>query len=426
MGTVLIGVQWGDEGKGKMTDFLADQVDVVVRYQGGANAGHTVVIDGHEYRLNLLPSGILTGKLSIIGNGVVLDPEVLLEELRGLADQGHDPTRLRVSDGAHLIMPQHKILDAAEEEFRGENRLGTTGRGIGPAYRDKVARAGIRVADMMNPRSFARKVRDGVERANILLQRVYGREPLDPDETIDTYSHYAEELLPYVCNGPAMINDLLDDGQRVLFEGAQGTMLDVDHGSYPFVTSSNPISGGACVGAGVAPSRINRVIGVAKAYMTRVGDGPFPTELTGELGGDLRVRGNEYGTATGRPRRCGWLDAVILRHSARLNGLSGMCLTKLDVLSGLDQIKIAVAYRYGNRRLENFPRDSTVMDEVDVEYTSVSGWSEDISEIRSLNELPDAVGQYVQAVVDLTGVPVHYLSLGPSREQTIQCDFAPG
>ncbi len=422
MGIVLIGVQWGDEGKGKMTDFLADQVDAVVRYQGGANAGHTIVIGRHEYRLNLVPSGILTGKLSIIGNGVVLDPELLLQELGDLQEQGHDPALLKISDAAHVIMPYHKILDAVEDELRGAKRLGTTGRGIGPAYRDKAARWGIRVADLANAGTFSDRIRGAMERVNAVLQHVHDRDPLDPEEVIDTYLQYAEEIQPHICNGPAMINDLLDDGNRVLFEGAQGTMLDVDHGSYPFVTSSNPTSGGACVGAGVAPSRIKEVIGVAKAYVTRVGDGPLPTQMTGDLGEKMRIRGNEYGTATGRPRRCGWLDAVILRHAARLNGLTGLCLTKLDVLSGIEELKIAVAYRHKNRRLEHFPRDPEVLEDLQIEYISLPGWTENISGVRRLADLPEAAQYYVDTVSDLAGVPVNYLSVGPARNQTIECE----
>lgn len=419
MAVVLVGAQWGDEGKGKITDYLAADADVVVRYQGGSNAGHTVVVNGVEHRFHLIPSGILAGRLSVISNGVVLDLGVILEEIARLEEAGHDLSLLRISDAAHVVMPQHRMIDAAEERMRGAENLGTTGRGIGPAYWDKVARWGLRIADLMNPAVAEGRIRQQIRRINPLLERVYGLQTLDADQVIEQYRAYGQRIEPYVCETSQLINHALDDGARVLFEGAQGTMLDVDLGTYPFVTSSNPIAGGACVGAGVGPTRISRVVGVVKAYTSRVGSGPFPTELHGDTGDLLREKGREYGTLTGRPRRCGWLDMVACNHAVRVNGIGAISLTKLDVLSGFETIKIATAYRHQGRLIEEYPLDLGVFSSCEPEYIEVSGWDSDIGGASRWEDLPEAAQEYVRMVEDLTGARVINISVGPDREQTI-------
>ncbi|MGM0501453.1 MAG: adenylosuccinate synthase, partial [Bacillota bacterium] len=336
--TVVVGTQWGDEGKGKITDMLCQEADVVGRYQGGNNAGHTVVVEDNEYKLHLIPSGILYEDTKcIIGNGVVIDPKVLIEELDNLADRGIEAENLYLSSKAHVIMPYHRILDKAEENRKGDGKIGTTGKGIGPVYRDKIGRFGIRLEDLLDQETFAAKVKEIVELKNLILEKVYGLDPVDADEIIEEYLGYAEQLESYIVDSSLMVNQQIDQGKNVLFEGAQGTLLDIDHGTYPFVTSSNPTSGGVCSGSGVGPTKIDNVLGVVKAYTTRVGEGPFPAELENEVGQHLRKKGHEFGTTTGRPRRCGWFDAVIVKYAARINGLTGLAITKLDVLDELDQ-----------------------------------------------------------------------------------------
>ena len=351
---VLVGAQWGDEGKGKITDFLAEQADYVVRYQGGSNAGHTVVVGDDKFMLHLIPSGILyPDKVSVIGNGVALDPVILLEEMDGLSKRGIDLSNLRISSRAHIVMPYHKELDKLQED--GGRKLGTTKRGIGPLYTDKISRTGFRVIDLLDKKLFPEKLKAIVDEKNFILDRIYGHPAFVYEDLLDEFRYYAERLRPMVTDTSLLVNQAIDQGKKVLFEGAQGTLLDIDHGTYPYVTSSHPVSGGACVGAGVGPTRINRVVGVVKAYTTRVGDGPFPTELFDDTGDLIRERGDEYGTTTGRPRRCGWLDAVILRYAARINGLTDIAITKLDVLDGFESIKICVAYRYQGQILQEFP-----------------------------------------------------------------------
>jgi len=416
---VIIGTQWGDEGKGKVTDYLAARADMVVRYQGGSNAGHTVVVEGREFKLHLIPSGILyPGKVCVIGNGVVVDPRGLVEELDGLEARGVDTSGLRLSLGAHLVMPYHRLLDHLEEERRGGGRIGTTGRGIGPAYLDKTARRGLRVADLFHPERFRNRLLANVELVNQTLA-AWGRPTLDGAGLVDEYFRLAERLRPYAADTSLLVNQALDAGQKVLFEGAQGTLLDLDHGTYPYVTSSYPVAAGACLGSGVGPTRIQGVIGVVKAYCTRVGEGPFPTEIGGKEGELLRERGGEYGTTTGRPRRCGWLDAVALRYAARVNGLSGLAVTKLDVLDPLPMLKIAVAYRCGGELLEDFPADSGLLADCEPVYEELPGWQAGIGEARSMEELPPAARNYLARLSELAGVPVFLIAVGPQRHQTI-------
>ncbi len=424
MGVVLVGAQWGDEGKGKMTDYLAAGADIVVRYQGGANAGHTLVVSEVEHRLHLIPSGILAGRMSVIAHGMMVDPGLLLEELERMEAAGCDLSLLRISDAAHLIMPYHKIFDAEEERLRQSHRLGTTGRGIGPAYRDKAARWGLRIADLLTPESFAEKVQLQLRRVNPLLEKVYGVEPLDPAAITRQYLQYAEQLRPHICDTVLLLNRSLEQGARLLFEGAQGTMLDVDLGTYPYVTSSNPTAGGVCTGTGVPPTSLSRVMGVTKAYTTRVGGGPFPTELKGQIGDSIRQRGREYGTATGRPRRCGWLDSVLLRHSVRVNGLDGICLTKIDVLSGMEEVKIAATYTHRDAVLDEYPPDQVVFSACQPEYVALEGWDEDISGASRFTDLPRAVRSFVRTVEELAGAPVTHISVGPGREQTLELEPA--
>lgn len=416
---VVIGAQWGDEGKGKVTDYLAEKADMVVRYQGGSNAGHTVVVDGKEFKLHLIPSGILyPGKTCVIGNGVAVDPEVLVQELEDLERRGVDVSGLRISLAAHLVLPYHRLLDALEEEKRGSGRIGTTGRGIGPAYLDKVARRGLRVADLYEPEGFVRRLAANVALANETLAAA-GKPLLEAAALADRYLALGERLRPFVADTSLLVNRALDAGARVLFEGAQGTLLDLDHGTYPYVTSSHPVAAGACLGSGVGPTRIDGVLGVVKAYCTRVGEGPFPTELAGEEGAYLRERGREYGTTTGRPRRCGWLDAVALRYAVRINGLSSLAVTKLDVLTGLQVVKIAVAYRCRGEVLEEFPADSTTLNACEPVYEELEGWQASIEEARSLEDLPSAARRYLARLEELAGVPITLLTVGPQRHQTI-------
>lgn len=417
---VLIGAQWGDEGKGKITDFLAEKADVVVRYQGGNNAGHTVVAEGKEFRLHLIPSGILyPGKLCLIGNGVVIDPAVLIAELENLARQGISTAGLRISPRAHVIFPYHQRLDFCEEERKGKRKIGTTCRGIGPAYMDKAARAGIRVADLIDPEEFPAHLKYALLEKNRILNQIYETDGFDFTEVFEAYTRYADAIRPYVADVSLIVNEAIDGGRHVLFEGAQGTLLDLDHGTYPYVTSSHPVAGAACLGAGFGPTKINRVVGVAKAYITRVGEGPFPTELKDSLGEKIRARGHEFGTTTGRPRRCGWFDGVVARYATRINGLDFLAITKLDVLCGLEKVKVCTAYRYRGELLTEFPASLKVLAECEPVYRELPGWSEDISNVRCYEDLPGNVKSYLALLEELARAPIALISVGPSREQTI-------
>lgn len=417
---VLIGAQWGDEGKGKITDFLAERADMIVRYQGGNNAGHTVVIGQETYKLHLIPSGIFyPDKICVIGNGLVIDPKVLIEELSYLQARGISSNNLLISSNAHVIMPYHRILDILEEEFKGEHKIGTTKRGIGPAYKDKVSRIGIRVSDLMDREEFASRLQYNLREKNLIITKIYGQEEFVYEDILEEYLTFAESLRPYVTDTSLEVNGFLDQGKKVLFEGAQGTLLDIDHGTYPYVTSSNPVAGAACVGAGLGPTRIEKVVGVIKSYTTRVGEGPFPTELgcaTGEL---IRERGGEYGTTTGRPRRCGWFDAVIARYAVRISGISDFAFTKLDVLTGMDKLKICTGYRYHGEILTEFPHSLKVLAQCEAIYEEMPGWQEDITGINEYEKLPERAKQYVERIEEITGVPMALLAVGPGRNQTI-------
>ena len=417
---VLIGAQWGDEGKGKITDFLARKADLVVRYQGGNNAGHTVVVGDEEFKLHLIPSGILyPDKTCLIGNGVVIDPAVLIKELEYLAARGIKTDQLRISPRAHIIMPYHKRLDEVEEERKGANKIGTTRRGIGPAYMDKAARVGIRIVDLLDAEEFEQILELNLAEKNRLLDKVYNAEGFDKKEVMEEYLGYAEILRKYVDDVSVIINEGLKRGQKVLFEGAQGTLLDLDHGTYPYVTSSHPISGAACIGAGIGPTRITKVIGVVKAYTTRVGEGPFPTELFDEMGTLIRDKGHEYGTTTGRARRCGWYDAVIARYAVRLSGLDCLAITKLDVLDGLETIRICTGYQYKGEVLTEFPASLKVLAECKPIYEEMPGWTEDISGAKKFEELPLNAQKYVNRLCELSGVKAAILGVGTQRTQTI-------
>ncbi|AGA59808.1 adenylosuccinate synthase [Thermobacillus composti KWC4] len=417
---VVVGTQWGDEGKGKITDFLAEGADVVARYQGGNNAGHTILIGGKKYKLTMIPSGIFNhNKICVIGNGTVLNPKALVEEIDYIHENGFSTDNLKISDRAHVIMPYHLVLDGLEEERKGDGKIGTTRKGIGPCYMDKMARAGIRIVDLMDAEEFTAKARRLVEEKNQIIRNVYGGEPLDAEEIIREYLGYAERLRPYVTDTSVVLNDAIDAGKNVLFEGAQGVMLDIDQGTYPFVTSSNPTAGGVCIGSGVGPSKIDQVIGVAKAYTTRVGDGPFPTELHDEIGDLIREKGHEYGTVTGRPRRVGWFDSVVVRHARRVSGITGLSLNSLDVLTGLETVKICTAYTYRGERIEHYPASLRVLSECEAVYEELPGWKEDISGAKSLDDLPAAARRYVERVSELTGIPIAIFSVGRNRNQTV-------
>ncbi|KAF1085930.1 Adenylosuccinate synthetase [Sporotomaculum syntrophicum] len=418
---VLIGAQWGDEGKGKITDFLAEQAEMVVRYQGGNNAGHTVVADGQTYKLHLIPSGILyANKHCLIGNGVVIDPGVLIEELDTLEKQGISTSNLRISPRAHVIFPYHRSIDIAEEESKGSRKIGTTSRGIGPAYADKASRVGIRIVELIDQDELAENLQNTLVAKNKVLSRLYGVEDMfDYYAMMEEYREYADRLKQYVADVSVLVNEAIDRGDKVLFEGAQGTLLDLDHGTYPYVTSSHPVAAAACLGAGLGPTKINTVIGVAKAYITRVGEGPFPTELHNELGDIIRDRGFEFGTTTGRPRRCGWYDAIIARYATRINGLTYLAITKLDVLSGLEKIKICTAYRYKGEIIKEFPASLKFLAQCEPVYQEFSGWQEDISGVTNFNELPQAAKDYLKCIEELSGVPVAIVSVGPERAQTL-------
>lgn len=416
---VVVGTQWGDEGKGKITDFLAESAEVVARYQGGNNAGHTILINGKKYKLHLIPSGIFySDKVCVIGNGMVINPAALIEEIQYIHENGFTTNNLKISDRAHLIMPYHLLLDELEEERKGPNKIGTTRKGIGPCYMDKAGRNGIRIADLMDRQQFETKLRRLVKEKNDVIERVYGRQGLDADSILKEYLEYAEVIRPYVADTSVVLNDAIDLNKKVLFEGAQGVMLDLDQGTYPFVTSSNPTAGGVCIGSGVGPTRINQVIGVAKSYTTRVGDGPFPTELHDAIGDQIRETGNEYGTTTGRPRRVGWFDSVVVRHARRVSGLTGLSLNSLDVLSGLETVKICTAYKYRGELLETYPANLNMLAECEAVYEELPGWQEDISQARSLDDLPANARRYAERISELTGVPLVVFSVGRNREQT--------
>jgi adenylosuccinate synthase len=418
---VLIGAQWGDEGKGKATDLLGGRTQWVVRYQGGNNAGHTVVLpDGQDFALHLIPSGILTpGVTNVIGNGVVVDPGVLLEELDGLHRRGVDTSRLLISADAHLIMPYHVAIDRVTERYLGKSKIGTTGRGIGPCYQDKLARVGVRVQDLLDEKILRQKVEAALDFKNQVLVKVYNRRALDPDAVVEEALARAEQFAHRIADTRLLLNRALDRGETVLLEGSQGTLLDVDHGTYPFVTSSNPTAGGAAAGSGIGPTRISTVVGILKAYTTRVGSGPFPTELHDELGERLRKTGGEIGVTTGRPRRTGWFDAVIARYAARVNGITDYFLTKLDVLSGLPRVPVCVAYEVGGRRLDEMPMTQTDLHHAVPVYEELPGWWEDISGCRRFEDLPAAARGYVLRLEELAGARMSAIGVGPGRDQTI-------
>ncbi|MUT68420.1 adenylosuccinate synthase [Paenibacillus sp. NEAU-GSW1] len=416
---VVVGTQWGDEGKGKITDYLADGADVVARYQGGNNAGHTILIDNKKYKLTMIPSGIFNhNKICVIGNGMVINPQALIDEINYIHDNGFSTDNLKISDRAHVIMPYHLVLDGLEEERKGDNKIGTTRKGIGPCYMDKAARNGIRIADLMDAEEFESKVRRLVVEKNQVIQQVYGGEPLDADAIVSEYLGYAEFIRKYVTDTSVVLNDAIDANKKVLFEGAQGVMLDIDQGTYPFVTSSNPSAGGVCIGSGVGPSKIQQVIGVAKAYTTRVGDGPFPTEQMNAIGDLIRDKGHEYGTVTGRPRRVGWFDTVVVRHARRVSGITGLSLNSLDVLSGLETVKICTAYKYRGEVIEHYPASLKVLAECEAVYEEMPGWSEDITGAKKLEDLPVNTLNYLNRVSELTGIPIAIFSVGRNREQT--------
>lgn len=419
--TVVVGTQWGDEGKGKLTDLLAKEMAMVVRYQGGHNAGHTLVVNGETFALQLIPSGVLYGHITpVIGNGVVVDPEVLIHEMDTLEARGVDCSRLRVSGNAHLVMPYHRELDRATERRLGKNKLGTTKGGIGPAYADKASRVGLRVQDLLDPKIFREKLDVVAKEKNSILAKVFNRLPLKIDEMAQRYlDEFAPRIEPLIGDTVGLLHEALDAGQHVLLEGAQATFLDLDHGTYPFVTSSNPVAGGACVGAGIGPRHIDRVVGIAKAYVTRVGSGPFPTELFGDIADDLIERGHEYGTNTGRRRRVGWFDAVMMRHAVRLNSLSEIALTKLDLLDPFDTVKVCVAYEVEGVRFEHLPYHQSVLHKAVPVYEELPGWGADLSGATALRDLPKAAQDYVAFLSDQAGVPIRLVGVGPGREQFV-------
>lgn len=418
---VVIGTQWGDEGKGKYIDMLAKESDLVVRFSGGNNAGHTIVADGVKYALHLIPSGILhKGRVCIIGNGVVVDPAVLLKEMESLAQKGIDTDKLLISDRAHVIMPYHKLLDELQEGHRGSSNLGTTKRGIGPAYADKTERCGIRMCDFIDPEQFAEKVKENLFVKNQIIEKVYGGKGFDADSIISEYSGYAAKLKNHVTDVNSIISDAIDEGKNILFEGAQATFLDLDFGTYPFVTSSNPVAGGVCTGAGIGPTYIDEIYGVLKAYTSRVGTGPFPTEQNNETGDTIRELGWEYGTTTGRPRRCGWLDTVMIRYSARVNGLTALAINHVDTIGKLDKIKLCTAYRKDGEVIRNFPASLKELAKCEPVYEEFDGWKEDISSVRKFEELPANAKKYLRRIEELVGVKIGLIGVGKDREQTIR------
>ncbi|MCZ6468388.1 MAG: adenylosuccinate synthase [Candidatus Dadabacteria bacterium] len=419
---VVIGAQWGDEGKGRIVDLISEKVDIIVRYQGGNNAGHTIVIGDEKVILHHLPSGILRqDKLSVIGNGVVIDPKVLLQEINELESAGYSANEknLKISDRAHVIMPYHIEIDLARESMNGKGKIGTTGRGIGPVYEDKAARRGIKFADLIDPDSLSARLKDVLEERNAYLTKVLGGDPLNFEEIFQEYVVYGRELKRFSCDVSTLLNNSISKGQNILFEGAQGALLDIDFGTYPYVTSSSSGSGGASIGTGVGPTKIDTVLGISKAYATRVGEGPFPTEISGELGEKLRQAGGEFGATTGRSRRCGWFDAFALKYAAQINGISWLAITKLDVLSGFEKINICVGYLYNGKELSSFPSNNQVLKEIVPVYEEMEGWKEDISEAKEISELPIQARKYLEKLEEITGVPIYTVSLGPSREKII-------
>jgi len=419
---VVVGAQWGDEGKGKVVDIYTEFADDVVRYQGGNNAGHTLVVGDEKVVLHLIPSGVLhAGKRCIIGNGVVLDPEVFIREITNLKAAGRlqDDSCLLLSESLHVIMPYHKRIDIAREAKSGDKKIGTTGRGIGPTYEDKVGRRGIRLMDLVNKDQFARKLKEQLPEKNFILEKLLGETPFTFEEIFEQYSGYAETLRRYVADTTLVLHRDVQAGKKVLFEGAQGTMLDVDHGTYPFVTSSSTCAGGACTGTGVSPRDIHEIVGISKAYITRVGSGPFPTELLDETGEELRAVGHEFGATTGRPRRCGWFDALVAKYAVRVNGLTGIALTKLDVLDKFETIKVCTAYSYDGQVLDELPADLEMFEKCRPVYEELPGWQTDISKIRSFADLPENARNYVKRLEQLVGCPIVMVSVGPRRDETI-------
>lgn len=419
--TIVLGAQWGDEGKGRVVDVFAEHADFVVRYQGGNNAGHTIIVGDQKLALSLIPSGILYPDCTpVIASGTVVDPKVLLAEMDMASEKKLDPSRVRLSTNAHVIMPWHRKLDAAQERYLGRNQIGTTKKGIGPAYTAKYGRSGIRVQDLFDPKIFADKVETALEDVNRVLPRVYNTLPMDAGPIIDEYLGYAERLAPHVADTSLLLWEGIQDGKQVLFEGAQGTLLDIDHGTYPFVTSSNPTAGGALVGSGLGPKTIDEIVGVAKTYISRVGTGPFPTELHDEIGDTMIELGGEYGTVTGRRRRCGWLDLVALRYAVRINSLTKLFLTKLDILSAFDTIKVATGYRSGGETFTEFPRQQSVLYHCEPIYTELPGWKTDITGARSFSDLPAAARDYIKFIEEHAGTDVGWVSVGPERSQMLE------
>jgi len=419
---VVVGTQWGDEGKGKVVDLMTAKADLIVRFQGGNNAGHTLVVEGKQYIFHIIPSGILyEGKKCLIGNGLVVDPEVLLEEIENLGQAGIavDPKRLSLSDKAHIIMPYHKAIDLARETAKGKNKIGTTGRGIGPCYEDKVARTGIRAVDLTDAEVLEEKIKASLKEKNFYLTKYFDAEPLEVAPILKKYLRMAERLNPFITDVSLELDQALKEGGKILFEGAQGTHLDVDHGTYPFVTSSNPVAGSACVGAGIGPNQLHHILGIVKAYTTRVGAGPFVTELEDEIGNHIQERGKEFGATTGRRRRCGWLDLVVVRDSTRLNGLSSLAITKLDVLTGLELLRICVGYDLDGERMSHRPASMKNLARCKPVYEELPGWQEDISQAKQMDQLPVNARAYIDTIEKITGVPVSIISVGPGREDTI-------
>lgn len=419
---VVVGVQWGDEGKGKVVDLLAREADIIARFQGGSNAGHTLVVGGKKTIVRLIPSGVLhAGKICVIGNGMVIDPKTLVEEIDALQQQNclTDPALLKISETAHLIMPYHKAIDQAREKMRGAGKIGTTGRGIGPSYEDKMARVGIRFIDLLDEAVFQAKLSENLEEKNSYLRAILKEQGLAFQTIFDDYCRLRDRLAPHVTNTSRYLRDAINAGKKVLFEGAQGTHLDIDHGTYPYVTSSNTVAGAVCTGAGIAPQQIHNLIGISKAYTTRVGSGPFPTELFGDTGDQLRQAGGEFGTVTGRPRRCGWFDAVVVRTAARLNGIGSLALTKIDVLSGLDTLRVCTGYSYNGQQYDEVPASAHVLEGLTPIYEDLPGWTEPLTNIRSLDALPANARRYVERIETLIGAPIKMISVGAGREETI-------
>lgn len=417
---VVVGTQWGDEGKGKITDFLSKQAEVVARYQGGDNAGHTIVFNDTKYKLHLIPSGIFySDKTCVIGNGMVVNPKSLVTELAYLHERGVSTDNLRISNRAHVILPYHQLQDKLEEDAKGDAKVGTTLKGIGPCYMDKAARIGIRIADLLDKEVFAEKLKTVLAIKNRMFVKMYEVDAIEFDDIFEEYYAYGQQFAKYVCDTSVVLNNALDEEQKVLFEGAQGVLLDIDHGTYPFVTSSNAASGGVSSGAGIGPSKIHHVVGVCKAYTSRVGDGPFPTQLDDEIGHTIREVGKEYGTTTGRPRRVGWFDSVVVRHSRRVSGITDLCLNSIDVLTGLETLKICTAYEFEGKLLDEYPPNFRVLEQCKPVFEELPGWTEDITGIRKFEDLPVNAQNYVKRIEAMTGIELLTFSVGPAREQTV-------